>query len=172
EDDDDEDPEEDPVDYLADGGDDGDDEEESSEDDDMDIEADEEEEEEHPAPADPTTCYIFPTSITIIPWSSPPPQIPFPPLPSIPSPPSPVLSPVPPLIPIRSLGYRASMIRLRDEAASTSSPPLQLPSASRREDIPEVTLPPQKRLGIALGPRYEVGEISSAATARPAGGLM
>nr|GFD33982.1 hypothetical protein [Tanacetum cinerariifolium] len=34
----------------------------------------------------------------------------------------------------------------------------------------EVTLPPQKRLGIALGPRYEVGESSSAA-ARPAGGL-
>nr|GFD47723.1 hypothetical protein [Tanacetum cinerariifolium] len=25
------------------------------------------------------------------------------------------------------------------------SPPLQLPSASRREDKPEVTLPPQKR---------------------------
>nr|GFC68594.1 hypothetical protein [Tanacetum cinerariifolium] len=39
------------------------------------------------------------------------------------------------------------------------------------EDIPEVTLLPQKRLGIALGPRYEVGESSSAAAARPAGGL-
>ncbi|GKB67071.1 hypothetical protein Tco_0928483 [Tanacetum coccineum] len=79
------------------------------------------------------------------------------------------------------------MIRLRAEAASTShslplppplpisvptsSPPLLLPSASRREDRPEVTLPPQKRLGIALGPRYEVGESSSAAAARPAGGL-
>nr|GFB95870.1 hypothetical protein [Tanacetum cinerariifolium] len=61
------------------------------------------------------------------------------------------------------------MIRLRDEAASTShSPPSQLPSASRREDRPEVTLPPQKRLDITLGPRYEVGESSSAA-ARPAG---
>nr|GEZ96596.1 hypothetical protein [Tanacetum cinerariifolium] len=46
-----------------------------------------------------------------------------------------------------------------------------LPTASRREDRPKVTLPPQKRLGIALGPRYEVGESSSAATARPAGGL-
>nr|GFB40098.1 hypothetical protein [Tanacetum cinerariifolium] len=63
------------------------------------------------------------------------------------------------------------MIRLRDEAASTSSPPLQLPSASRREDRPGVTLPPQKRLGIALCPRYEVGKGSSAAAARPAGGL-
>nr|GFD04832.1 hypothetical protein [Tanacetum cinerariifolium] len=52
-----------------------------------------------------------------------------------------------------------------------SSPPLQPPSASRREDRPEVTLPPQKRLGIALGPRYEVGESSSAAAARPAGGF-
>ncbi|GKG25922.1 hypothetical protein Tco_0399068 [Tanacetum coccineum] len=44
----------------------------------------------------------------------------------------------------------------------TSSPPLLLPFASRKEDIPEVTLPPQKRLGIALGARYEVGESSSA----------
>nr|GFD43589.1 hypothetical protein [Tanacetum cinerariifolium] len=93
-------------------------------------------------------------------------------LPSILSPPSPVLSPAPPPSPIRSLGYRASMIRLRDEAASTShSPPLQLPSASRKEDRPEVTLPPRKRLDIALGPRYEVGERSSAAAARPAGGF-
>nr|GFB54782.1 hypothetical protein [Tanacetum cinerariifolium] len=64
------------------------------------------------------------------------------------------------------------MIRLRDEAASTShSPPLQLPSASRREDRPEVTLPPRKRLDIALGPRYKVEESSSAAAARPAGGF-
>nr|GEX12915.1 putative reverse transcriptase domain-containing protein [Tanacetum cinerariifolium] len=47
--------------------------------------------------------------------------------------------------PIRSLGYRAAIIRLRDEAVSTLSPPLQLPSASRREDRPEVTLPPRKR---------------------------
>nr|GFC23811.1 hypothetical protein [Tanacetum cinerariifolium] len=54
-------------------------------------------------------------------------------------------------------------------AASTSSPPLQLPSTSRREDRPAVTLLPQKRLGIALGPRYEVGESSSADAARPAG---
>nr|GFA71335.1 hypothetical protein [Tanacetum cinerariifolium] len=97
--------------------------------------------------------------------------IPFPPLPPILSPPSHVLSPAPPPSPIRSLGYRAAMIRLRDEAASTSSLPLQLPSASRREDRPEVTLPLQKRLGIALGPRYEVGESSSVAAARPARGL-
>nr|GEZ84022.1 DNA/RNA helicase, DEAD/DEAH box type, N-terminal [Tanacetum cinerariifolium] len=79
------------------------------------------------------------------PWSSPPPQIPFPPLPPILSPPSPVLSLAPPPSPIRSLGYRVAMIRLRAEAASTShSPPLQLPSAR---------------------------ESSSAAAARPARGL-
>ncbi|GKC89109.1 hypothetical protein Tco_1149758 [Tanacetum coccineum] len=144
-------------------------------------------------------------------WSSPLPQIPSLPLPLIPSPslplspPSPVLSLAPPPSPIRSLGYRAAMIRLRVKAASTShslalpppfilsptrsdapslgippplpisvptsSPPLLLPSASRREDRPEVTLPPRKRLGITLGPRYEVGESSSAAASRPAGGL-
>nr|GFA29497.1 hypothetical protein [Tanacetum cinerariifolium] len=85
-----------------------------------------------------------------------PAPIPFPPLPPILSPPSPILSPAPPPSPIRSLSYRAAMIRLRDEAASTSYlPPLELPSASRREDRPEVTLPPRKRLDIALGSRYE-----------------
>nr|GFB91155.1 hypothetical protein [Tanacetum cinerariifolium] len=143
-----------------------------------------EEEEEHPAPADsvvvalttadhapstektepfetdesaatppPHPAYPSPLS----PWSSPPPQIPFPSLLPIPSPPSPVLAPSPPPSPI----------------PSTSSPPLQLPSASRREDRPEVALPPRKRLGINLGPGYEVGESSyaAAATARPAGGL-
>ncbi|GJZ70883.1 hypothetical protein Tco_0634734 [Tanacetum coccineum] len=40
-------------------------------------------------------------------------------------------------------------------SAPTSPPPLLLPSTNRREDRPEVTLPPRKRLGIALGPRYE-----------------
>ncbi|GJR73003.1 hypothetical protein Tco_0085368 [Tanacetum coccineum] len=55
--------------------------------------------------------------------------------------------------------------------ASTSSPPLLLPSTSHREDRPEVTLPPRKRLGIALRPRYEIGESSFAAATRPAGGL-
>nr|GFD23392.1 hypothetical protein [Tanacetum cinerariifolium] len=64
------------------------------------------------------------------------------------------VSPAPPPSPIRSLGYRAAMIRLRAEATSTChSPPLQLPSASRREDRPEA------------------GESSSAAAARPARGL-
>ncbi|GKF38886.1 hypothetical protein Tco_0118947, partial [Tanacetum coccineum] len=57
-------------------------------------------------------------------------------------------------------------------SALTSLPPLLLPSASRREDIPDVNLPPRRRLAITLGPRYEVGESSTAAAAaRPAGGL-
>ncbi|GJY02134.1 hypothetical protein Tco_0360286 [Tanacetum coccineum] len=56
-------------------------------------------------------------------------------------------------------------------SAPTSFPPLLLPSASHREDRPEVNLPPRMGLGIALGPRYEVGESSAAAAARPAGGL-
>nr|GEW69439.1 putative reverse transcriptase domain-containing protein [Tanacetum cinerariifolium] len=97
--------------------------------------------------ATPSPHPAYPSPLS--PWSSPPPWIPFLPLPPILSPPSPVLSPAPPPSPIRSLGYRAATIRL-----------------------PEVTLPPQKRLGIAFGPRYEVGESSSAAAAaRPAGGL-
>ncbi|GJU70470.1 hypothetical protein Tco_1256729 [Tanacetum coccineum] len=133
-----------------------------------------------------------PPASPLSPWSSSPPQIPFPL-----SPPSPVLT-TPPPSPIRSLGYRAATIRMRAEAAATSHslplpppfilsptrpdapppmptsaptslPPLLLPSASHREDRPEVNLPPRKRLGIALGPSYEVGESSAAAAARPAG---
>ncbi|GJX23722.1 hypothetical protein Tco_0228167 [Tanacetum coccineum] len=86
-----------------------------------------------------------------------------------------MLSLSPPASHIRPLGYQAMMIRLRAEAASTShslplpspiilshtrqdapllgTPPLHLLSTDRRADRPEVTLPPQKRLGIALGPR-------------------
>ncbi|GKE38404.1 hypothetical protein Tco_1461809, partial [Tanacetum coccineum] len=56
-------------------------------------------------------------------------------------------------------------------SALTSLPPLLLPSASHREDRPEVNLPPQKRLGVALGLEYEVGESSVAAAARPARAL-
>ncbi|GKB69917.1 hypothetical protein Tco_0931329 [Tanacetum coccineum] len=120
------------------------------------------------------------------------------------SPPLPVSSP-PPASLIHPLGYRATMIRLRAKAPSTSyslplppliilshtrldapssgtppllpiplptsSPPLHLLSTDHRVDRPEVTLSPQKRLGIALGPRYKVGESSSAPTARPHGGF-
>nr|GFB09627.1 hypothetical protein [Tanacetum cinerariifolium] len=89
-----------------------------------------------PHPAYRMTARIsIPAPVPMPAWTDS--EIPFPPLPPILSRPSPVLSPAPPPSPIRSLGYRAAMIRLRDEAASTSSPPLQLPSASHREDIPE-----------------------------------
>ncbi|GJT26251.1 hypothetical protein Tco_0906526 [Tanacetum coccineum] len=110
-----------------------------------------------------------PPASPLSPWSSSPPQIPFPL-----SPPSPVLT-APPPSPIRSLGYRAATIRMRAEAAATSHslplpppfilsptrpdappplptsaptsfPPLLLPSDSRREDRPEVNLPP--RMGL------------------------
>ncbi|GKB34417.1 hypothetical protein Tco_0879359 [Tanacetum coccineum] len=53
----------------------------------------------------------------------------------------------------------------------TSSPPLHILSTDRRADRLEVTLLPRKRLGIALDPRYEVGERSSAPTARPPRGF-
>ncbi|GJW20797.1 putative reverse transcriptase domain-containing protein [Tanacetum coccineum] len=164
---------------------------------------------ESPATPPPHPAYRVTTRISIpapVPtpvWSDA--EIPSPPLPLIPSPslpvspplpvssPVPVLSPSPPVSPIRPLGYRAAMIRLRAEAASTSyslplpppiilshtrpaapssgTPPLHLLSTDHREDIPEVTLPPRKRLGIALGPAYKVRESSSAGATRPAGGL-
>ncbi|GKB78917.1 hypothetical protein Tco_0945812 [Tanacetum coccineum] len=116
-----------------------------------------------------------PPSSPLSPWSSPLPQIPSPSLPL--SPPSPVLSPAPPPSPIRSLGYRAAMIRMRAEAASTShSLPLPPPFilSPTRLDVPSLGIPPPlpiSRLGIALGPGYEVGDSSYAAAARPAGGL-
>nr|GFD06364.1 hypothetical protein [Tanacetum cinerariifolium] len=53
----------------------------------------------------------------------------------------------------------------------TSSPPLLLPSTGHRADVLKVTLLPRKRLYIALGLRLEVGESSSAPTARPMGGF-
>ncbi|GKC31024.1 hypothetical protein Tco_1038318 [Tanacetum coccineum] len=48
----------------------------------------------------------------------------------------------------------------------TPSPPLLLPSTDYRADVLEVTLPPRKRLCIAIGPRYEVEESSSTPTTR------
>ncbi|GJY54650.1 hypothetical protein Tco_0446314, partial [Tanacetum coccineum] len=51
----------------------------------------------------------------------------------------------------------------------TPLPPLLLPSTDRRADVHEACLPPRKRLCFAFGLRYEVGESSSAPTARPDG---
>ncbi|GKD35523.1 hypothetical protein Tco_1251032 [Tanacetum coccineum] len=126
------------------------------------------------------------------PWSSPLPQIPLPPLPvSSPVPVSPLPLPASPTYP---LGYRAAMIRMRAETPyashllpsstpplgtppllpiplPTPSPPMLLPSTLYRAGVFEVTLPPRKRLCIALSSRYEVGESSSTPTARPTGGF-
>ncbi|GKG12272.1 hypothetical protein Tco_0346509 [Tanacetum coccineum] len=52
----------------------------------------------------------------------------------------------------------------------TSSPPLQLLSSDHGTDRSEITLPPRKRLGIDLGPRYDIGESSAAVATRPIGG--
>ncbi|GJV71808.1 hypothetical protein Tco_1491803, partial [Tanacetum coccineum] len=109
-------------------------------------------------------------SSPLSPWSSPLPLIPSPPLPPIPSPSLP-LSPPLPVFPTRSDVPSSGIPPPLPISVPTSSPPLLLPPASRREDRPEVALPPWKRLGIALGPRYEVGESSPAAAARPTGGL-
>ncbi|GJU94729.1 hypothetical protein Tco_1319485 [Tanacetum coccineum] len=53
----------------------------------------------------------------------------------------------------------------------TSSPALLLPYTDRRTDVPEAELPPQKRLCIALGPRFEIKESSSALATRSTGGF-
>ncbi|GJR33862.1 hypothetical protein Tco_1209546 [Tanacetum coccineum] len=192
---DDEDPKEDPTEYPTDRDDDDDEEEESSKDETDDEEEDEdedEEEEEHPAPAEyilpPHHAYRVmarllalptPPLSWLTPYPSPIPQIPSPPLPV--SPRLPISPPPLPTSPTHPLGYRAAMIWLRAETPSTShplplppltsSPPLLLPSTNHRADFPEVCLPPRKRLCIALGLRYEVGESSSAPTPRPTGGF-
>nr|GFD16092.1 hypothetical protein [Tanacetum cinerariifolium] len=80
-----------------------------------------------------------PSSLTQL--SSPLPQIPSPPLPA-----SPLILPI---------------------SLPAASPPLQLLSSDRRACRPEVTLPPRKRLSIVHCPRYEAGESSVAAAARP-----
>ncbi|GJU77957.1 putative reverse transcriptase domain-containing protein [Tanacetum coccineum] len=134
-------PEEDPVDYSADGGDDGDDEDEPSEE-------DEDDDVDMEARWDEDLRGEFYTTPVPTPlWS----DAEVARLLAISTPPSSPLSP-------------------------WSSPLPQIPSPSLplsppSPDRPEVTLPPRKRLGISLGPRYEVGESSYAATARPAGGL-
>ncbi|GJR03211.1 putative reverse transcriptase domain-containing protein [Tanacetum coccineum] len=134
-------------------------------------------------------------------WSSPLPQIPSPPLPPILSPlPVSSLPPASPTYPLGyraamiqlraeapSTSYSPpphiilSHTRVDTPPSRTppllpiplptSSPSLLLPSADHGADRPEVCLPPRKRLCFAFGPRYEVGESSSAAAARPTGGF-
>ncbi|GJV56596.1 hypothetical protein Tco_1457601 [Tanacetum coccineum] len=135
------------------------------------------------------------------PWSSPLPRIPSPPLPPILSPlhvsSPPPASPTYPLgyraamIRLRAEALSTSHLPpphiilshtrvdtppsgtppLLPILLHTSSPSLLLPSADHGADRPEVYLPPQKRLCFGFGPRYEVGESSSAAATRPTGGF-
>nr|GEU95441.1 hypothetical protein [Tanacetum cinerariifolium] len=57
-----------------------------------------------------------------------------------------------------------------EHPASADSIPPPVYRTTARISIP-VTLPPQKRLCITLGPKYEVDKSSSASTARPTGGF-
>ncbi|GJY82305.1 hypothetical protein Tco_0495681 [Tanacetum coccineum] len=178
-----EDPKEDPVDYAADANDDEDEEEESSEDDD-------DKEEEHLAPADlivvaslavdhvPSAKETEPFEIDESAATPPPPPpvyrttsrmsvrshapIPFPSeaevarLLALPTPPSSPLTPLSSLLP-------------QIPPPPTSPTYAHLPLA----DIPEADIPPRKRLLLtAPTPRFEVGESSTAATARLSGSTV
>ncbi|GKD67835.1 putative reverse transcriptase domain-containing protein, partial [Tanacetum coccineum] len=181
-----EDPEEDPADYPTNGGDDDDDDDESSDDDeDDDVEEDEDkEEEEHLALADSVPPPVHRVTARMYVRAQTP--ISLPSDTEILSPPLPI-SPPPLLASLTyPLGYKAIMIRLRAETPSTfhplpsstlplGTPPLLpislptplplliLPSTVCRAGVSEVTLPPQKRLCIALDdeirrePKREVG---------------
>nr|GEW72712.1 hypothetical protein [Tanacetum cinerariifolium] len=139
------------VDYLMDGGDDGDDDDgdlfrDDADDEDEEEEDEEEEEEKHLASADsavviPTVELVSPPERTEPASISLPPEAEVERLLAMPTPPS---SPLTTLSP-PSVGERLA-----------------------RDDIPETELLPRKKSCLfALGPRYEVGESS---TARPTGG--
>ncbi|GJU62674.1 putative reverse transcriptase domain-containing protein, partial [Tanacetum coccineum] len=142
---DDEDPEEDLADYPTDRDYDDDDKDE-----------DEEEEEEHPAPVDsvpPVHRITARISIQDEPSISLPPREEVERLLALTTPPPSPLTPLSSLLP------------------QIPSPPLPIPSPPPNSvHRPEITLPPRKRLGIDLGPRYEIGESSAAAATRPIGG--
>nr|GEW47805.1 reverse transcriptase domain-containing protein [Tanacetum cinerariifolium] len=145
-----EDPEEDPTDYLIDMDDDDEEEEEGEESSrDEEEDEDEDEEEEHPAPTDLSHHHLY-TVAAMIRLRAETPST-YHPL-SLSTPPS----RTPPLLPIH---------------LPTSPPPLLLPSTSHKADVLKVTLPPQKRWCITLGPRYEVHESSSTTAARPTRGF-
>nr|GEU38030.1 hypothetical protein [Tanacetum cinerariifolium] len=195
---DDEDPEEDPFNYPTDRDDDEEEEEESSRDDVDDEEEDKDEDEDEekrlalpdsflplhiipspPLPASPTHLLGYRAAMIRLKAESP---STFHPL------------PLPP--PIVLPHTKASMVMMRAVAPSiyilaprsetpplgtppllpiplpTSSSPLLLPYTDCRADVPEVTLPPQKRLCIAIGSRFEVEECLSAPTTRPTGGFI
>nr|GEX75723.1 hypothetical protein [Tanacetum cinerariifolium] len=164
-----------PVDYPMDGGDDGnEDDSDSSGDnagDEDENKEDDEEEEEHLALAD--SAVVIPTDELVSPHEetkpvaiSFPPEVEFERLLATPTPsPSPLTTLSPP-----SVGER--LARCTASAALPSPPlppPLHMPlPIDCRDYIPEIEMPPRKRLCLStLGFRYEVRESS---TARPTGG--
>ncbi|GKA71832.1 hypothetical protein Tco_0778048 [Tanacetum coccineum] len=128
----------------------------------------------HTPPSPSTKALIAEYASTPTP-SSPPPSPLSPlssPLPRIPSLP-PLLPPlhISPTYASVPLGFRETMVQLRAASPSTyhplhvPSPPLLLPYATHRTDIPEAEMPPQKR-GCFTVPasRFEVEESSTTAT--------
>ncbi|GJW44044.1 hypothetical protein Tco_0072843 [Tanacetum coccineum] len=164
-----------PVDYPMDGGEDGDDDDgDSSRDDANDEdgnEEDEEEVEEHLAPADSavviSTDHFLASGFNIpsTRGKDPTPHVPLPLLPSSGCPTQ-----------IQTLRIASTQALVDAVTAVLPSPPLPPlspslyvpPPVDRRDDIPESELPPRKRSCLStLGPRYVVGESS---TARPTRG--
>ncbi|GJS23200.1 hypothetical protein Tco_0451832 [Tanacetum coccineum] len=124
----------------------------------QDEDEDEEKEEEHPALADPVPPVHRMTakiSIRDEPSISLPPREEVEILLALTTPPPSLLTPL------------SSPLPHIPSPLFPASPPA---SPIRLTDRPEITLPPQKRLGIDLGPRYEIGESSAAAATRPIGG--
>ncbi|GKC37695.1 hypothetical protein Tco_1050079 [Tanacetum coccineum] len=161
-----------PVNYPMDGGDDGDDDNSDSSVDDADDEDEDEEEEEHLALVDSAVIVptVEPASISL------PPEAEVERLLAIPTPlPSPPISLSPPSA-RESLARIASTQALIDAVtAALPSPPLPplLPSlyipphVDCRDDHLESELPPCKRLHLStLGPKYEIGESSTARSIR------
>ncbi|GKA57309.1 hypothetical protein Tco_0756497, partial [Tanacetum coccineum] len=130
-----------------------------------------------PHPAYRVTARIsIPAPVPTPLWSDA--EIPSPSLPLLP--PLPVLSPAPPPSPIRSLGYRATMIRMRAKAASTShSLPLPPPFilSPTRPDAPSLGIPPPLPISVPttspplLLPSTSRRRELICAAARPARGL-
>nr|GEV19632.1 hypothetical protein [Tanacetum cinerariifolium] len=159
-----------PVDYHIDGGDDGDDDDSDPSRDDADDDDKDEEEEEHLASADSAIVVpaVEPASVSL------PSEVEVERLLAMPTPPPSSLTSLSPPSAGERLARIASTQALIDVVtAALPSPPLPPPlyippHVDRRGDIPETELPPRKNSCLfALGPRYDVGESS---TARPTRG--
>nr|GEV20555.1 hypothetical protein [Tanacetum cinerariifolium] len=155
------------VDYPMDGGDDDDsdssgDNANDEDEDEHEKDEEEEEEEEHLAPAE--SAVVIPTNeLAAISF---PPEAEVERLLAMPTPsPSPLTSLSPPSVGEHLARYTA----LAALPSPPLPPPLHMPPPiDRRDDIPEIEMPPCKRLCLStLGSRYEVGECSMA---RPTGG--